>query len=88
VTTGFLEKDVARTTQAKLLLFVVAALGAAVAAQCQTTGSCAALTNLKLDGVEITNAAIKPAGAAAVPRCSQPRALARALPCGWRDPSP
>jgi len=67
VTTGFLEKDVARTTQAKLLLLVAAALGAAAAAQCQTTGSCAALTNLKLDGVEITNAAIKPAGTTAPP---------------------
>ncbi|MGD0697765.1 MAG: tannase/feruloyl esterase family alpha/beta hydrolase [Terriglobia bacterium] len=48
--------------QTRLLLLVTAVLCAAVAAQCQSTDSCAALTNLKLDGVEITKTAIMPAG--------------------------
>lgn len=48
--------------QTRLLLLVTAVLCAAVAAQCQSTDSCAALTNLKLDGVEITKTAIIPAG--------------------------
>jgi len=48
--------------QTRLLFLVTALLCVAVAAQCQSTDSCAALTNLQLDGVEITKAAIIPAG--------------------------
>jgi Tannase and feruloyl esterase len=46
----------------RLLLLATAVLSAAVAAHGQSTDSCAALTNLKLNGVEITKAAIVPAG--------------------------
>lgn len=48
--------------QTRLLFLVTVVLCAAVAAQSQSTDSCAALTNLKLEGVEITKAAIIPAG--------------------------
>ena len=48
--------------QTRLLLVVTALLGAVVTAQCQSTDSCTALSNLKLDGVEITKAATVPAG--------------------------
>ncbi|HEV2248111.1 MAG TPA: tannase/feruloyl esterase family alpha/beta hydrolase [Terriglobia bacterium] len=48
----------------KVLLLVAAVACAAVAAQCQSTDSCATLTNLKLDGVEITKTAIIAAGTA------------------------
>jgi Tannase and feruloyl esterase len=46
----------------RLLLLATAVLFAAVAAHGQSTDSCAALTNLKLNGVEITKATIVPAG--------------------------
>ena len=46
----------------RLLLLATAVLSAAVAAHGQSTDSCAALTNLKLNGVEVTKAAIVPAG--------------------------
>jgi len=48
--------------QTRLLLLFTAVLCAVIAAQCQSTDSCAALTNLKLEGVEIIKAAIIPAG--------------------------
>jgi hypothetical protein len=50
------------TTHTRLLHLVTAVLCAAVAAQCHSTDSCAALTSLRLDGVEITKAASIPAG--------------------------
>lgn len=49
--------------KARLLLLPATVLFVAVAAQCQSGDSCAALANLKLAGVEITKAATVPAGA-------------------------
>ena len=51
----------------KFLFLVTTVLFAAVTAQSQATDTCAALANLKLEGVEITKAAIVPAGTNAPP---------------------
>ena len=49
-------------THCKLSLVLLALLWAPSAAQCQSTDPCAALTALKIGGVEITKAAVVPAG--------------------------
>lgn len=49
-------------THCKLSLLLIAVLCASLAAQAQSVDSCAALAGAKLDGVEITKAALVPAG--------------------------
>ena len=49
-------------TITKLLLLFTAVLGGSLTAQSQSTDPCAALTGLKINGVEITKAAVVPAG--------------------------
>lgn len=48
--------------QSRPLFFAAAVICATMAAQAQSASSCADLTSLKLDGVEITKAAVIPAG--------------------------
>ena len=49
-------------THCKLSLLLVAVLIAPLAAQSQSANPCTALAGLKIDGVEITKAALVPAG--------------------------
>ena len=54
-------------THCKLSLLVAAVLCAPLAAQSESADPCAALTRLKIDGVEITKAALAPAGTSIPP---------------------
>ncbi len=53
--------------QTRILIGVTAALCAAGVAQAESTNSCASLANLQMEGVEITKAALVPAGTTVPP---------------------
>jgi hypothetical protein len=54
-------------TNSKLLLLLTAVLGGSLAAHAQMAAPCADLSTLKIDGTEITKAALVPAGTTVPP---------------------